>query len=627
MITKVKYIICAICVICGSLSCSDMLDTDSSRQAFEPSLDAKTDSIFYAYGIMQAMQQLADQYVFTGEMRGDLVSTTYYTDNNLRQLANFSATTTNKYDSAYVYYRVINNCNYYIAHRDTTLVTGATNVVMHEYAAVKAFRAWAYLQLVRLYGKVPFFTEPLTQISQIDNGNYEEVDMNGLVSRLAPDLEQYTGYNVPDYGNFSAGSTNIGSTKTVITGRLFIPVDVILGDLYLENGNYSQAATHYITYLTRVATETETDYAAPFSFGRRAGAGGGGYGMTNQMPDDYASNSLGGYYDWSSIFSNVSLPEVITYIPMAVNRLKGTTTSVPLAFGYNYYATPTNAAEEGVRVREIQIAPSPAYLTLSDSTDYYYYGKNGSVTDALTASNAYVNSTRIGDMRASSFMEQGVGEDSTKTWISKYNQGNIILYRQSTIWLRLAEAFNRLGMTDAAFAILKEGLNDLTITDAAYINESTRQALQTTYPLLSSAYISKFSTADNYFGIHTHGAGITRDYFSGTGARYVAGLSLYQPDTIIGLKMREIERTYQVQVGTTRQDSINAMEDLICDEYALELAFEGCRWYDLMRLARHKNEAALYGSNFGGQWLARKLAYKQPVVNLEDKNNWYLPFK
>ena len=91
-----------------------MLETESTRQNIEPELTAKTDSLFYGLGILQAMQQLADQYVLQGEMRGELVSTTKYTDNNLRQLANFSATTANKYDSAYVYYRVINNCNYYI---------------------------------------------------------------------------------------------------------------------------------------------------------------------------------------------------------------------------------------------------------------------------------------------------------------------------------------------------------------------------------------------------------------------------------------------------------------------------------------------------------------------------------
>ena len=230
---KLVYTIVAMICLGVNFSCSDMLDTDSSRQTFDPELDQKTDSVFYIYGIMQAMQQLADQYVFTGEMRGDLVKTTHYTDNNLRHLANFTDTVGGKYDSAYVYYRVINNCNYYVAHRDTTLRTGATKVVMNEYVAVKALRAWAYLQLVRIYGKVPFFTQPLTKISQIDNGGFPELDLDGVVSELAPDLEQYTGYETPKFGNvgIGLGSTNSGVSKTMYTAYLCIPVDVILGDL------------------------------------------------------------------------------------------------------------------------------------------------------------------------------------------------------------------------------------------------------------------------------------------------------------------------------------------------------------------------------------------------------------
>ena len=81
------------------------------------------------------------------------------------------------------------------------------------------------------------------------------------------------------------------------------------------------------------------------------------------------------------------------------------------------------------------------------------------------------------------------------------------------------------------------------------------------------------------------------------------------------------------KIGTTKADSINAMEDILCDEYQLEFAFEGTRWYDLMRLARHKNQAGTYGGNFGGQWLARKLQYKHPVKDLTNEDNWYLPMK
>ena len=111
----------ALCISMLFASCSDMLESDSSRQLFDPALDQKTDSVFYAYGVMQAMQQLADQYYFQNELRGDLVKPTDKASLHLRDLASFTADATNKYDSVYLYYKVINNCNYYLAHRDTTL--------------------------------------------------------------------------------------------------------------------------------------------------------------------------------------------------------------------------------------------------------------------------------------------------------------------------------------------------------------------------------------------------------------------------------------------------------------------------------------------------------------------------
>ena len=603
-------------------SCSDMLETDSNHQVFDPALNQKTDSLFYAYGILQAMQQVADQYVFQGEMRGDLVKTTEYTDSMLSRLADFSATTTNRYDSAYAYYRVINNCNYYIAHRDTALYTGATNVVINEYAGVKAIRAWAYLQLARNYGKVPFFTQPLTKISQIEDKSYPELDLAGIVSELAPDLEQYTGFATTDFGSyvFDVGSPNSSnSSKMVYSRLLMIPVDVILGDLYLENNQYDLAASHYITWLTRVSLEPYSPYFQSFTSGRRGVMSG-----DIDLPGDWDQSnnySVTGASSWSGpIFtSNNASADIITYIPMAVNRTVGTVSNVPLAFGYNYYATASDAQVNGLYVDEVQIEPSDSYLTLSDSTDYYYFP----VTSSGLA-RSEVSSAKLGDQRASGILRFDVdAEESTKVWIEKYQNANIILYRTSTVLLHLAEALNRLGMPDAAFAILKDGIGAHLLADDAayYMTDATKEALRTTYPLLSSANISKFENAGSRIGIHMHGAGMCRDY---NGQDYVE--SPYRLDTIVGLKLAELASA-GYPVGTTKADSINAMEDILCDEYALELAFEGTRWYDLMRLARHKNAAALYDANFGSRWLARKLAYKQPVVNLEDKNNWYLPFK
>ena len=610
LLVKPLSLLFIICSLFFSVACEDMLENDSSRQRFEPELNQKTDTIFYALGILQGLQEMADQYVFQGEMRGDLVQTTSYTDNNLRQLADFSATIENKYDSAYVYYRVINNCNYYIAHVDTTLRTGSDYVMMSEYVAVKAIRAWTYMQLARVYGRVPFYTEPLTQISQIDDNKYPELDMAGIVSALAGDLEQYAGeklFLTPNYGSTPNGAS-------FNPAYIFMPVDVVLGEMYLEIGDYARAANHYIRYLTRVASDNNRFSALmqPYSTSRNVI-------YMNELPSDFdLSNisNIGVASLWENIFAGTT--DYITYIPMATSKLRGATTVLPKTFGYDYYAT--DKSGESRYIDEVQLVASDGFLSLTNAQDYYYRSSSSS------SSNTVINHARLGDMRytAVTHERENAETDSTQVWITKFNNARIPLFRTTTVWLHLAEAFNRLGMPDAAFAILKDGIHEY-LPSALYMSEETINALTTTYPLLSNENISKFSgdVQQAFYGVHMHGSGLVRDV---AGTVYQPGLTDYQMPDVVGRKLQELTAA-GYPVGTTKQDSINAMEDILCDEYALEFAFEGSRFYDLCRLARHKNSAGLYGGNFGSIWLARKLAYKNPVKDLSDPQNWYLPFK
>ena len=71
-----KKIIIALVAVLGMgtlYSCSDMLDTDSDRLVIDPGMGEKTDSMYYAMGILKALQDVTDQYYLQGEMRGDLV--------------------------------------------------------------------------------------------------------------------------------------------------------------------------------------------------------------------------------------------------------------------------------------------------------------------------------------------------------------------------------------------------------------------------------------------------------------------------------------------------------------------------------------------------------------------------
>ena len=628
-------------------SCADMLESESTRQDFDPGMDGKTDSLFYTFGIFAAMQELADQYVLQGEMRGDLLETTAYTDNNLRRLADFSATTANKYDSAYVYYKVINNCNYYIAHRDTALSTNSRNVVIHEYAAVMAIRAWAYLQLGRNYQKVPFFTRPLTQISDINDNDFPELTLEEIVAQLAPDLEKFTKYDVPNAGYSYSGSTMpaegapnwTNSSKGFMPGLCYIPVDVILGDLYLEAGDYSNAARHFITYLNEVSPIVPSNMTATM---RNKSMETEGEVVTEQLPDSKLVTSLS---SWSQIFNWNSTTDIITYIPMPATKQWGHTTQLPLIFGADFYATPDEAS--GIKrssglplVTEIQVKPSTVLNTLSDSTEFYHY----TWADATNVDYTKVTYSKVGDMRLRNVIDQQTVNSENLQWITKYDNANIILYRMSTILLRLAEALNRLEMPDAAFGILKDGIGYAMLAPGnTYMTAESQAKLKSEYPLLDLAVIArKYLTVEGvittYSGIHGHGAGqATSDFkyetkkISGENVTTISYIpkptSPYTFDRIVGLKLKEIQETFGASVGATKRDTINAVEDLICDELALELAFEGNRYFDLMRLARHKNSAGLYGADFGSKWFAAKLAFKNPVVDLKDPENWYLPFK
>ena len=676
MITKniTKYLIaCSLC--CGGAavtSCEDMLESDSNRQVFEPALDQKTDSVFYAYGIMQALQQLADQYYFQNEMRGDLVRPTSRATTHLRSLATFSADATNKYDSVYLYYKVINNCNYYLAHRDTTLATGARNVVSNEYAAIASFRAWTYLQLARQYGSVPYVTEPVTTIGQI-NANTSMTSYESILQGEAQMLENLKARYSEDQlsvPTFNQTSRSIGMLnwknergqnveKFIRPSKCFVPLNVVLGDIYLELGQYEQAATCYYQYLRYQGflnpgniSVNYNDFMSTF-YSQYSPI----FKDFTEWPADYNSAKNSSLYNqvpvWENAFSHSAASgDIITYIPMAVNYTMGKTTDIPAAFGYNYYGTESKG---GVQVdgdeifscpktEDIQVAPSQAYVDSARRAQYYYFTEQVKVSPF----NWIVKSQPLGDARAS-IVTQGAGADSTYVYTLKPSTAYIYLYRNTTVWLHLAEAINRMGYPDAAFAVLKNGLHselpnyrylevylkdqagndsidengqkvlDMTqshIDDKYYLTPESYELLTTRLPFLAqtNADIFRNGASKSFVGIHFHGAGAVEDLYSS-----------YRYSTVVSAKIADISRKFGLNLTTyTKDDYINAMEDLLCDEYAMEFAFEGTRFSDLRRIALHKNRAGTYGGNFGDIWLSRMLQNNAPGITTQ---NCYLPYK
>ena len=199
-------------------SCSDILDTSSELVEFQEdnTLDHPTDSVYSVMGIVNRMQLIADRSVLLGEIRSDLVTPTEAASADLKRLAAFDFAEPNKYCQVSDYYAVINNCNYYLANVDTTLQRRGRTLFRYEYAAVKAFRAWTYLELVKNYGQVPLVTEPVMTEREAEEALTKRVaTIKEVCDYFIADLTPYALVELPQYGDINSYT----STETAPTGR------------------------------------------------------------------------------------------------------------------------------------------------------------------------------------------------------------------------------------------------------------------------------------------------------------------------------------------------------------------------------------------------------------------------
>lgn len=142
-------------------------------------------------------------------------------------------------------------------------------------------------------------------------------------------------------------------------------------------------------------------------------------------------------------------------------------------------------------------------------------------------------------------------------------------------------------------------------------------------------------TWNSTYGIHAHGAGFGHYTSSNTG-HYITNITGLLDDVSYAWEKELGKQGIEDATLATKEDLVNAVENIIVDELALETAFEGNRFNDLVRIADHKNAA---GQN-GTEWLAKKIANRgsrKATVNtpaienfdaaiyakLQNQANWY----
>jgi len=556
------YVLTGLLTLGGLSSCQDFFELESEQVLFVDDLKLNTvnDTVYSVIGIINRLQQVADKTVLLGEIRSDLISLTDKADLELQALATFTAGTNNLYNRPQDYYAIINNCNYFIANADTALRKRNEPVFLKEYAAVKAFRAWTYLQLAKIYGSVPFVIEPIEKEKQTNIALYEKKDMAALCDFFIEDIKPFINTDLPGYGNIGG----LNSTK------FFIPVRLLLGDLCLWAGRYMESALYYHDYLTN------RNRPMPLE--------------TNQIAWRSNTNTFDGNINdsYAGLFTDVSGQEIISYIPMEANRFEGTISELRNIFNStldnDYY---------------YQAKPSNAFISLSkqQSNCKIYLNEATQVRDTIYAPSENIfNEFWVGDLRLYSiYRRQYVGNSSLSSYstdrqtIQKIGR-HVPIYRRGTVYLRYAEALNRTGFPSAAFAILKYGLTEENIVK--YV-DSMEVKIASGTGLLD--WDLNLFTATNTMGIHSRGAGVA-----------------------------DANKQYVLPAMANKTDSILYVENLISDELALETAFEGQRFYDLMRIALRRNDHAYLANKVAGRDGASN--FNQALYNkLMDVSQWYLP--
>lgn len=572
-----KIFLSALAVALTLTSCEDMLAPDSDMVIYQEdhTLSSVNDTLFSVMGVIHLMQRVADRTNLLGEVRADLVQVTEAASTDLKDLAASTTSVTNQYNRPQDYYAIVNNCNYYIHNADSAYVKTGHKVFERELAVMHTFRAWAYLQLATTYGDIPFYTDFLGTQAEADavmRQPRQSIDYicNWLIDDLRPYVDTYT----LDWGTIAS---------THLSESFFIPVRVMLGELCLWAGRYHEAAQFYHDYLA------QKDQYRPV-----------GREQISWFPDSYPAIGLSMSYQAATIGSDY----LITYIPMESNTFLGLISDLPELYtstrdNYYYY----------------QLTWSEALIDLSARQTYTYnYRNEHNTNDTVSMSVDSVRLTitdrkRQGDLRLYAVtnevsvhkVEQGVQYNETEQTIDKVRSKEFVsLYRLPVIYLHFAEALNRAGFPTSAFAVLKYGLCDDNL-----LRPEPEGDVIPAYERAAAGSLLEFNklyfTRQNTIGIHARGCGDVD-----SNPYYV----LHFPDTPLA----------------TPADSIAylqpAVEDSIITELALEACFEGDRFYDLMRVARRRNDPAYLADR-----VANRLGVRDEALHarLMQPQNWFLP--
>jgi hypothetical protein len=157
---------------------------NSCEQFFNPDLGNVVDEDNYyndweefraaEMGLYGIQQELVEQLIILGELRGDLLEVTNNADRDLIEIYNFNASSSNKYASPVNFYKLIGACNNLqsiIENRYPYVQDIQSDITRMDrlYGEVLCMKAWAYWNAVRIFKEVPYIHPGLKRSKRLKN--------------------------------------------------------------------------------------------------------------------------------------------------------------------------------------------------------------------------------------------------------------------------------------------------------------------------------------------------------------------------------------------------------------------------------------------------------------------------
>jgi tetratricopeptide (TPR) repeat protein len=445
-------------------------------------------------------------------LRSDMMDVTPYANADMRALNDHMLSPGNEFTDPADFYKIIVNINEVLSHADE-LAENDRFITPYILSIIKgdltAMRAFTYLTLVRLFNEAAYIEDNLLTLPE--NLSQNILNKADMIDTLINQLKPYV--YVP----------NSGTELVEYTFPHFVNTKAMIGELYLERGDYALAAEHL-----KLACESYFNQLSLLKVDRTYSNGG-----------------------WETIFLNSESAEIenISVIPFSSIENQNNPLAAWMGHNYDYMVKPS----------AVLIDSFMAQIPSSGLPGDQWRGRG--VT-----------------FRLDTLSKESETVFTTESYITKYEVDpndpfgtDIIISRAADLHLMLAEAYNRMGDE------VSEG----------YALMLLNQGVSSTNPKPS-----EFAKWTRNIGIRGRA----------------------------GLEPRVVADT----LALAGEDRIRYIEDLIIAERALELAYEGKRFFDLVRVAERRNEPEFLADKVAAKFEGTP-QYEQIKAHLMNPDSWYLP--